>query len=193
MADTRRRIVEAVVALHAEQGGMRTTYAQIAERADVAVPTVYKHLPDLTELFGACTAHATAQAPALTSDLYAGLADTQARIDALVARLFARHAALSPWLRWAQHEAYLVPELGALAKQQHEQDLRFIREALAPRFGTALPKALVGLVDILTRYSSWETLTRERGLSQDDAVAGARAALGALLDASPPPTAKTPS
>lgn len=193
MADTRRRIVEAVVALHGEQGAQRTTYAQIAQRADVAVPTVYKHFPDLTELFGACVGHTTAQAPALTPDLYVGCDDTPARLDALVARLFARHRALSPWLRWAQHEAHLIPELGAHARHWHEQDLRFIREALAPRFGTALPKALLALADILTRYSAWETLTQERGLAQDDAIAAARAALAALLEAPTPRSSKTSS
>ncbi|MCC7049766.1 MAG: TetR/AcrR family transcriptional regulator [Alphaproteobacteria bacterium] len=192
MADTRRRIVEAVVALHGEQGVQRTSYAQIAQRADVAVPTVYKHFPDLVELLGACIGHTTASAPTLTPELYAGLGDTPARIDALVARIFARHQALSPWLHWAQHEAALVPELGQHTRHRHEQDLRFIREALAPRFGTALSKALVALVDILTRYSAWETLTQERGLSQDDAIAATRAALAALLDAAPQ-TAKTPS
>lgn len=198
MADTRRRIVEAVVALHGEQGVQRTSYAQIAQRADVAVPTVYKHFPDLAELLGACIGHTAASAPTLTPDLFAGLDDTPARLDALVALLFARHAALSPWLRWAQHEAALVPELGAHARHGHERDLRFIREALGPRFGTALPKALLALVDILTRYSAWETLTQDRGLSQNDAIAAARAAIAALLDASPPRNAppriaKTPS
>jgi len=33
MAETRQRIVDATIALHAEQGSSRTTYAMIAERA----------------------------------------------------------------------------------------------------------------------------------------------------------------
>ena len=36
--------------LHASQGVLDTSYAQIAERAGVAIPTVYKHFPSLDEL-----------------------------------------------------------------------------------------------------------------------------------------------
>ena len=41
--ETRRRIVEATFALHAEQGVAATTMTQIAERAGVSVGTVYHH------------------------------------------------------------------------------------------------------------------------------------------------------
>ena len=47
MAAVRARIVDAVVELHAEIGPSRTTYAMIAQKADVAIPTVYKHFPTL--------------------------------------------------------------------------------------------------------------------------------------------------
>src|SRR4051795_10199971 len=56
-AETRRRIVEATVALHQEVGPARTTVAEIARRAGVQRLTVYNHFPDERELFGACSAH----------------------------------------------------------------------------------------------------------------------------------------
>jgi AcrR family transcriptional regulator len=52
--ETRRRIVEATMALHAERGIFGTSWKDIAERADVAVATVYKHFPTLDELVPAC-------------------------------------------------------------------------------------------------------------------------------------------
>jgi AcrR family transcriptional regulator len=54
---TRRRIVEATVALHEEVGPARTTIAAIAERAGVTRPTVYNQFPDDLALFTACSAH----------------------------------------------------------------------------------------------------------------------------------------
>lgn len=195
MAELRQRIVEAIVALHAEQGPLHTTYAMIAARAGVAIPTVYKHFPNLTALFGACVAHTANQAPKLTDDLFARRDTVAARLDALTERLFARHRALSPWLHLGQHEAHVIPELGVHVVQMRDEDLRFIRQALAPRFGTRPPEALVGMVDIQTRYSAWETLTAERGLSPETALAAVRASLAALVAAyaSNPPESRPPS
>jgi AcrR family transcriptional regulator len=51
---TRRRIVEATMALHAEKGVIDTTVADIAARADVAVGTIYRHFPTLDDLVDAC-------------------------------------------------------------------------------------------------------------------------------------------
>lgn len=56
-ADTRRRIVEAVLALHEEIGPARTTVKAIAERAGVQRLTVYRHLPDERATIAACSAH----------------------------------------------------------------------------------------------------------------------------------------
>ncbi len=51
---TRRKIVEATMSLHGEQGVAATTWDQIAERAGVGVGTVYRHFPSLDELVPAC-------------------------------------------------------------------------------------------------------------------------------------------
>jgi AcrR family transcriptional regulator len=52
--ETRRRITEATLALHAEKGIFGTSWRDIARRADVSVATVYKHFPTLEELVPAC-------------------------------------------------------------------------------------------------------------------------------------------
>jgi len=56
-AETRRRIVEATVALHTSIGPARTTISAIAEKAGVQRHTVYSHFPDEATLFAACTTH----------------------------------------------------------------------------------------------------------------------------------------
>ena len=85
-------------------------------------------------------------------------------------------------LRWSQHEAHLIPELGAFHARFREQHLQLIRDAIAPRGGRAAAAA-VGLVEVLTRYSSWETLTQDHGLSDDEAAATVLGALRPIITA----------
>lgn len=55
--ETRQRIVEATMQLHEELGPRSTTISAIAERAGVQRLTVYRHFPDETAVFEACTSH----------------------------------------------------------------------------------------------------------------------------------------
>jgi AcrR family transcriptional regulator len=55
--ETRRRIIEAAVDLHAEVGPLATTITAIAQRAGVERLTVYRHFPDEESLVRACTRH----------------------------------------------------------------------------------------------------------------------------------------
>lgn len=61
--ETRQRIVEATAALHEEIGPRATSIKAIAERAGVQRLTVYRHFPDETAVFKACTQHWLAQHP----------------------------------------------------------------------------------------------------------------------------------
>lgn len=55
--ETRQRIVEATMKLHEEVGPRATTISAIAEKAGVQRLTVYRHFPDETAVFQACTSH----------------------------------------------------------------------------------------------------------------------------------------
>lgn len=55
--ETRQKIVEATMHLHEELGPRNTSISAIAERAGVQRLTVYRHFPDETAVFQACTAH----------------------------------------------------------------------------------------------------------------------------------------
>lgn len=54
IARTRRKILEATIRLHGRNGIFGTSWQDIAREADVALGTVYKHFPSLTELVPAC-------------------------------------------------------------------------------------------------------------------------------------------
>jgi AcrR family transcriptional regulator len=183
VAATRARIVDAIVALHAELGPSRTTYALIAKRADVAIPTVYKHFPALAGMFAACIGHVSAELPPLTPEIFARAPDAAGRIAALATTLFERHRHFAPWLRWSRHEAHLLPELGVYLAKMRERQRKLIREALAPEHGAEPPPALVALVDALAGFDSWHALTAENGLTQDDAIETVVDALMAIMAA----------
>jgi AcrR family transcriptional regulator len=191
MAQTRARIVEAVVALHAERGARATSYADIAERADVAIATVYKHLPSLETMFAACVGHVSERAPPIGPGVFDGLSDPADRLTALVKALVARHRYFEPWLRWSVHEAALIPELAVHRGRADEAQRALIVAALAPAFKDAPPPALVGLLASLFDFRAWQTLTARYGLDQaataDTIANAARLLLGGYANARPSP------
>src|ERR671936_3165341 len=81
-SETRRRIVEAVYALHGEIGPARTTIKAIAERAGVGRLTVYRHFADEGEIFAACSAHFQAETPPTDPAAWSGITEPAARLRA---------------------------------------------------------------------------------------------------------------
>ncbi len=63
VSETRKRIVEAAVALHGSVGPKHTTLSAVADRAGVQRSTLYRHFADEQALFSACTAHWLADNP----------------------------------------------------------------------------------------------------------------------------------
>lgn len=92
VAETRRRILEATLALHAEKGIFGTSWQDIANRADVSVGTVYKHFPSLDELVPACgeLMYAITRPPSLEDapQIFAGASSLEERLGRLVSELF---------------------------------------------------------------------------------------------------------
>jgi AcrR family transcriptional regulator len=180
--ETRRQIVDAAVELHAEHGPRATTYAMIAKRADVAVPTVYNHFPDPAALFAACTGDVAARAPLPGPDLFNGRDSAEARIAVLVPAVFAAHRFMAPWLRRGVHEAVLIPELGKVLEGPAQKMIEFIALALAPRFGAKPPPALLALCGILLDFTTWQRLSEDGVLKDSAAVEPVTAALLAIFD-----------
>ncbi|HKF64050.1 MAG TPA: TetR/AcrR family transcriptional regulator [Dongiaceae bacterium] len=181
MEETRQRILEATVALHADQGVLATTYAQIAARADVALPTVYKYFPDLPRLVAACTRHVDALAPALGPEIFAPGSALEARIEALVTAVFVLHRFQAPWLRHGPPEAGRLPALDEFLAEGQARLRTLIALALAPRYGEAPPPGLIALFETLLDFSAWQRLTRTLPAQSPEAVT--RAALLALVTA----------
>jgi AcrR family transcriptional regulator len=179
--ETRRRILQATVQLHAERGVTSTTFAMIAERADVAVPTVYNHFPTRADLIAACTGHISTQAPPLGPQIFQDALDMEARLRALVRALFAYYSYRAPWLRWGVHEAVFVPELASLLERASDGRRQLIALALEPAFGKRTPPGLQALCEVLLDFSAWQQLTTDPSLSSERAEAIVGDALIALV------------
>src|SRR5438067_13480943 len=96
-AETRRRIVDAAITLHAEKGVLGTSWPDIAKRADVALGTVYRHFPSLDQLVPACTSENAVRMKPPGVGILVGLTRPAERIGRCVGALVAVYARPAPW------------------------------------------------------------------------------------------------
>lgn len=86
---TRRRIVEALVALHGSIGPARTTVRAVAERAGVQRATVYAHFPDEPSMYAACSAHWAERNPFPDPAAWAAIGDFGRQLRTALGELYA--------------------------------------------------------------------------------------------------------
>jgi AcrR family transcriptional regulator len=165
--ETRRRIVDAAIALHAEKGVLGTSWPDIARRADVALGTVYRYFPGLDQLVPACTSENASRIKPPGPSFLIGLARPEARIGRLVEELCAFYARSAPWTPRASVDRQQLPILDTILSQREAGLKALVEETLGPlrRRRHALDAALA-----LTDFGVWRSLTRS-GLSNKAAAA----------------------
>lgn len=146
--ETRRRIVEAALALHSEKGIFGTSWQDIARRADVSVATVYKHFPSVDELVPACgeLVYAITRPPSLEDapEIFAGARSLEGRLRRLISELFDFYERGAPYIETdfqerqlpavQEWEAYMRSTIEGLAREALrpvEPDERTVRAASA--------------------------------------------------------------
>jgi len=169
-AETRERLVRATVALHAEKGPLATTYAMIAERAQVSPQTVYNHFPDPGTLFGACTDHVLGRAPPLGPDSYRPGRSPAARLRLLAETVYARQERLAPWSRHESHAAALIPALHDILARRDSRLRDLIADAVTPE-RVASPE-FVDAAFVLLDYPAWRLFTEGRSGADAARIAG---------------------
>jgi AcrR family transcriptional regulator len=113
-ADTRRRILEATVALHAERGLVATQVTDVAQRAGVDRVTVYRHFPDPASLFKACAAHYYQAHPPPDPTAWAAIADPEARLRHGLGEVYAYWADNTAMAANVLRDAQVLPALRAI-------------------------------------------------------------------------------
>jgi AcrR family transcriptional regulator len=110
-AETRRRIVEATVALHNELGPARTTISAIAERAGVQRLTVYRHFPDERSLYQACGGHWMVEHPLPDPAPWAAVEDPAERLALALTEIYGYFRATEDMTANVRRDLPELPEL----------------------------------------------------------------------------------
>jgi len=160
-ADTVRRIVAATVELHARQGALATTHAEIAALAGVSVPTVYKHFPTREALIPHCVGAVAQEAPALDAQALLAIRPQRQRIAALVAALHARYRYFHPWVRWTPRDAAAIAPLAEIAAAEQQAVGELIRTVADSCAGAPLPDDTLALLHVLLGYPAWQQIESE--------------------------------
>jgi AcrR family transcriptional regulator len=170
-AETRRRITETAVELHGTVGPSRTTISAVAERAGVRRSTVYRHFPDESALFAACTVHWAEANPLPDLARWESIADPDRRLRAALDELFAFYRRAEPMLEnvmrdeptmpivkrhFAPYREYLSAARDVLVRGRPERGHN--RDATRAAIGHALA------------FTTWRSLTREQGLEDAQAA-----------------------
>jgi AcrR family transcriptional regulator len=194
--DTRRRIVQAAVALHTTLGPARTSVSAIAAKAGVQRHTFYRHFPDERSLSLACSGLYTEQHPAPDPESLRDIADAAERLERGIGLLydyFERNAGeLWPIVRDAETHA-LTREMMEL---RFQPVLRRMVEVLVEPF--QLPPAgrrpFESLLEILLDFPVWRRLRASVGSAAETVDLAVCALLGVLAErADPRPAAAAPS
>lgn len=163
-AELKTRIAAAAAALHARKGANATTYAEIAARAGVSLPTVYAHFPTQGELLQGCTGHVAASAPALPADKVLDAASLRAAAESLVDAIEQLHLYFEPWLAW--REDRVIPFLAELAAHRRDDLAALITRVLNRHLGPGAHREIVCGWESVLSFDFWHRLARGHRLSR---------------------------
>ncbi len=166
---TRERIVEATVHLHGTIGLAATTVAGIAQQAGVTRLTVYRHFPDVEELYAACKEHWSAHQvqPDLAS--WARAADPGDRLRLGLADLYRFYRGGEAMLTHVERDRELLP---AEVRRSNEGTDARLRDVLLQPFAVrgARRRRLRALLGHAVKFATWRSLCVEQGLTDREAV-----------------------
>lgn len=183
-AETRQRIVEAMVALHRELGPARTTITAIAERAGVERLTVYRHFADEMAMFQACSAHFATQVAPPDPEGWAGVAEPPDRLRAALLAFYSYYRQAEDMLVQVHRDAPQLPALTAVMAPW-EVFVTAVRDSLLEGWAARGQRRarLSAAVAHGLRFETWRSLARTEGLADTETadlmVALARAAASA--------------
>lgn len=170
-ADTRRRIVDATIELHASVGPLAATVAAIADRAGVSRLTVYRHFPDEVDLLRACTSDYNLAHPPPDPSPWLAIDDPRRRLELALRDLYAYYAANEPMLGNGMDSYGVMPALQEALKPWFE-GARQAQQLLSSGWGVdAGPGSLLGAaIGHAIAFPTWRGLRHAQGLTDAEAV-----------------------
>jgi len=183
-AETRLRIVEALVELHETVGASRATVNEVAKRAGVNRMTVYNHFATEADMVGACTSHWIERNPPPDVDAWKRIRDPDERLARALRELFAYYGRTQAMWTTAYRDAPLVPALGEIMDRTWFALLEEAVNVLSTGRGARgrarlrLRAALHAAID----FPTWRSLTGS-GLTDDESAVVAAGMVSAALEA----------
>ncbi len=161
VAETRARIILAMMELHQEVGPRNTTVSAIAARAGVERLTVYRHFTDEAAMFAACSHRYLELNPPPDPAAWTTEPDPASRTRRGLAELYAFFGRTSPMLEKVYRD---VGEYASLRKimDQFDAHLRNVADALAvawPRDDAAARRQVI--LRHAARFATWQSLQAE--------------------------------
>ena len=168
---TRRRITEAAMRLHGSVGPARTTVSAVAREAGVQRSTVYRHFPTDVELFGACSQHWFSLNPPPDPGAWSGIPDPGERLRTALGELYRWYARAEPMLINVTRDAPLVPAMEAPV-QAFRAWLEEMQAALMSgrRERGRDRRRVAAAVALALAFNTWQSLVRQAGLGNGEAV-----------------------
>lgn len=161
-AQTRSRIVDAAMALHEEVGPKATTISAIAERAGVERLTVYRHFPDDSSLFRACSSRFLELNPPPEPASWETITDSLARVHAALLAVYRYYRRTESMWKRVYHD---LEEVEALKRVMNDFDkyLARVRDDLMGALNPA-PAGRRELKAVLAHcllFFTWQSLKRQ--------------------------------
>lgn len=163
---TRQRIVEAAIELHATKGPARTTLSDIARLAGVQRHTLYRHFPDALSLGLACSGLYMERNPPPDAEPWLALHGEE-RLRRGIGELYGFYERNEPMFSRVTADAETDPLTREMAELRFGEALAAIHAALAavlPRRKTAR-----AALDLALEFRTWQRLLRS-GLSTRAAI-----------------------
>ena len=157
-AERKAKIAAATAELHAAQGVVATSYAEIAQCAGVSLPTVYSHFPTREALLGGCTGHVAAAAPALPIERILAADELSVAAGMLVTAMERQHLHFEPWL--AKREDGVIPFLADMSAGVREQNAALVARLLERHLGPGERRDMIAGWESLLSFDLWHRLVR---------------------------------
>jgi AcrR family transcriptional regulator len=168
-AETRARIVDAIMHLHGEVGPRATTVSAIAERAGVERLTVYRHFSGEDEMFAACSHRYLELNPPPRPDDWTGETDPVARTQAGLAAIFAFFSRTAPMFSKIYRDEDEFPILAKIVGEFGDY-LRSLADGLALVWPADARRARrIATLRHAVKFQTWQTLESD-GLSNNQKV-----------------------
>jgi len=188
LAETRARIVEAIMNLHQEVGPRHTTVSAIAKRAGVERLTVYRHFQDETEMFSACSHRYLELNPPPQQTAWANETDPVRRTRHGLEEVYAFFSRTAPMFEMIYRDVSEFPSLKAIM-DQFGGYLRSLADDLVEAWPPDERRpARTMILRHATKFSTWQSLAAES--ATDDQKVGL---MLAWLEVDPPPSRKNRS